>query len=124
MAKKIKLLDFERKRPLKLTPEGKFITFEKILSKDVKEEFDIVKLSHELPDLRYSEKKKLVLERYRMVPEDYDKVIHVIGRGSFTVQQNIKEIENDTDFGKELVEIEMRFLSRIIKKYISGEIEK
>ena len=99
--------------------EGKFLTLENIISKKV----DVSTLRGELENLSYSDKKKLVLERYKMVPKDVKIIEHVIEKGSFSLQQNTKEIEEDTDYGKELIDLEMLYISRLLKKYEEGEIE-
>lgn len=123
MAKKIKLSEFERKRPLKLVREGRPITFERILRKEVEKDFDFLKLDEEISELNYEDKKNLALERYKMIPEDYNKITYILGQGSHTIQQDIEEIEKDSDYGKELIEMEMQFISRLIRKYKKGEIE-
>ena len=70
--------------------------------------------------LSYHDKKKIVTERYKMHKDDSKLIEHVIGRGSFTIGQVIKQIEEDDDYGKELVEIEMQYISRILEKYQKG----
>ena len=114
----IKITNLQKRKPVILR-EGKFLTLENIISKKV----DVSTLRGELENLSYSDKKKLVLERYKTVPKDVKIIEHVIGKGSFSLQQNTKEIEEDTDYGKELIDLEMLYISRLLRKYEEGEIE-
>ena len=107
---------FQRQQPLSLR-KGEFITLDKIIS----EKQDVISLRAELKELTHKDRRKIVLERYRRKPKD-GVIRHVIGKGSFTLEQSIKEIEDDTDFGKELIEIEIQYIDRIFNGKIILEL--
>ena len=123
MGKIIKILDSEKIKPLGITKDGKFITLREILSmeKEGRKEFNILDLN----DLNEQDMKKLVLKRYKLKPKDDKLVEYVIEEGSdsFTNEQNIKEIKNDTEIGQELIKIELQLISRILDRLKKGEIE-
>lgn len=116
--KRIKIPKLQRTKPLFLIG-GEFLTIDSIISKRL----DGKKLAEELVKLPHEHKKKLVLERYRLTPKDDKLVEHVIGKGSFTIDDSIKEIENDTEHGKELIDIDIQFVTRLLRKMAEGEIE-
>lgn len=116
--KRIKIPKLQRTKPLILI-KGKFLTIESIVSKKL----DAKKLAQALVKLPQEHKKKLVLERYRLTPKDDKLVEHVLGKGSFTIDDSIKEIENDTVHGKELIDIEIQFIARLLRKISEGEVE-
>lgn len=116
--KRIRIPKLQRTKPLILI-KGRFLTIESIISKKL----DANKLWKELVKLPQEHKKELVLERYRLTAKDDKLVEHVLGKGSFNIDDSIREIENDTEHGKELIDIEIQFIARLLRKMAKGEIE-
>ncbi len=69
------------------------------------------------PDL-----KGLVLKRYESEPRD--KVVHILGEGSFTIDQLEKEIIRGTKVGKLAMETELDWVNYLKEKLEAGDIEE
>lgn len=123
MKKKVKITDTDRKRPLKIARDGSIITIENILKKKKSERYNTIEeIETEIPKLRYTQQKKLVLEKFKIDPQK-KLSIGILGIGSYTYQQCIEEIEKDSEVGKILVERDMLYLVHLLKKCKHGEIK-
>ena len=65
--------------------------------------------------------KNIVLKRYEK--EAPETIINIVGRGRFSVKQIIDEINNDTEIGKFIMDIEADWMKFLIEKMQRGEIE-
>ncbi len=85
---------------------------------------DLMRKPHlrvKLSGLRQKDLKKLVLKRYKM--EKKDKKIAILGKGVFTIEKLINEIEKETDVGKMAIKAETRWINFLLKKVEKDEIK-
>lgn len=66
--------------------------------------------------------KSLVLRRYESAPRD--RVVHILGEGSFTIDQLENEIRRGTRVGKLAMETELNWVNYLKEKLEAGEIEE
>jgi hypothetical protein len=66
--------------------------------------------------------RELVLKRYEKEPRD--KVVHILGKGSFTIEQLENEIKRGTEVGKLAIKNELNWVNFLKEKLESGEIEE
>jgi hypothetical protein len=69
-----------------------------------------------------SDLKDLVLKRYESEPRD--KVVNILGEGSFTIDQLEKEIRRGTSAGKLAMKTELDWVNYLKEKLEAGEIEE
>ena len=74
-----------------------------------------------ISDLEQGDLKKLVLRRYKM--EKKDKEIAILGKGVFSIEKLMNEIEKETDVGKMAVKAETKWINFLLKKVEKGEIK-
>ena len=101
----------ELDKPVAKKKDGGFSTLKEVLEGDIalKDEIDT------------EDDTDLSIARYEMM--DSNKAI-VIGRSSYTKDQIIREIRRDTEAGKQLVEMQIRFVHLLLEKKDELEIDK
>lgn len=66
--------------------------------------------------------KDFVLKRYEKEPRE--KVVHIVGKGSFTIEQLESEIKRGTKVGKFAIDNELNWVNFLKEKLEAGEIEE
>lgn len=103
-----------RKRPLSYDPaRGKFILYDDLVSGDER--------AFPVEDLSEDDLKKLVIERWRMLPEDT--TVQAISGPPYRRDDVIRAIERDDPYGKELLQIEAAYLKMLLEQ-IQGSLEQ
>jgi len=67
-----------------------------------------------------SKMKELVIERYRQFPPDA--VALNLGQGLKSRNDLIQEMEEDTELGQQMVQMEMLYVQRLKERILSGEL--
>lgn len=68
---------------------------------------------------KQKELKKLVEARLSVIPEDA--VLSVGSHGEFTREQILKEIEKDSEIGKKMIEIQVKYLQMLKEGILYGD---
>jgi hypothetical protein len=111
---KLEFRDFAAKKPLSISPAGKYLTANDIISEKGLQLGSLLTLSKE-------KQIKLVIDRYNLEPEFK---LGVIGIGLLTKKEVIAHIEKQDAFGQTVVEAEMGYCRELIDSLGSGKIPK
>ena len=108
---KTKLHKSELEKPISIE-KGEFVKLKDLMKK---------KPSPKLSALSQKDKKNLTLERYKTGKKDMK--IAILGKGVFSINQLISEIEKGTDIGKMAIQTEIKWVDFLLQKMKNGEIK-
>jgi hypothetical protein len=109
---KMEFRDYAAKKPLGISPTGEFITARGIIAAPSLGAGSMHALSN-------AEKVKLTLERYRLEP---DFRLGIFGGGVVTKAELMQHVESQTDFGHQVVNVEMDYCNELIAALGSAQL--
>jgi hypothetical protein len=101
---KLTFKDYAAKKPIMVSPSGKFVTIKEVSATPTLQFGSLHTLSNE-------SKVKLTLERYKCEP---DFKLGIFEQGIMTKAEILKNIQDETPFGKLAVQVEMQYCNELV----------